>query len=131
MRRLLLLVALVVGLTALPAQAKTVGITATPNPASIGAAVRHSVEVGLPARLDVWVSASGFRSPGVGTLPPGTWAFECCPGQTAGTPAWHFRSTGVVVPGAYRFNAVAARPGAFRSSAMVAGAIASVWIRIR
>jgi hypothetical protein len=131
MKRVLLLSAVVVGLTAAPAFAKTVGITASPNPASVGLAVRHTVEVGVPARLDVWVSASGFRSPGLGTLPPGSWAFECCPAQTAGTPAWHYRSLGLVAPGTYRFGAVAASPGTFRSSAVVAGATASVWVRIR
>jgi hypothetical protein len=131
MRRVVLVTALVFGLTASPALAKVVGITASPNPASVGSSVRHTVEVGMPGRLDVWVSASGFRAPGLGTLPPGAWAIECCPGQTAGTPAWHYRSFGIVQRGNHRFNAVAAASGLFRSTAAVAGSVASVWVRIR
>jgi hypothetical protein len=131
MRRLVLLTALVVGLTAAPALAKAVGIAASPNPATVGTAVRHVVEVGVPARLDVWVSASGFRAPSPGSLPPGRWSYECCPSQTGGTPAWHFRSSGLVAPGVYRFTAVASSPGTFRSSALAAGTTATVRIRIR
>jgi hypothetical protein len=127
----MLLTALVVGLTASPALAKVVGITASPNPASVGSSVRHTVEIGMAGRLDVWVSASGFRAPGLGTLPAGAWVRECCPGQTAGTPAWHYRSFGIVQPGNYRFNAVAAGPGLYRSTAVVVGSAASVWVRIR
>jgi hypothetical protein len=131
MRRIVLLTAVVVGLTAAPALGKVVGITASPNPASVGASVRHTVEAGTFGRLDVWVSASGFRAPGLGTLPPGAWSIECCPGQTNGTPAWHYRSSGIAMPGVYRFNALAAAPGLFRSTAAVAGSSASLWVRIR
>jgi hypothetical protein len=131
MRRLVVLSALVVGLVAVPAHAKIVGIAASPNPAAVGTAVRHTVEVGASGRLDVWVSAAGFRAPGSGTLPAGAWTYECCPSQSAGTPAWHYRSFGGIAPGSYRFNAIARSPGTFRSSAAVAGAIASVWVHIR
>lgn len=130
MRKYLLVTALLLGLVAAPAQAKVVGIDASPNPALVGDRVRHTVEVGATARLDVWVSAAGFQAPGSGTLPPGTWSAECCPSQTLGTPAWHYRSTGVVAAGSYRFNAVARARGTFLSTAMVAGASASVTIRI-
>jgi hypothetical protein len=131
MRKVVLLTAMVVCLTASPALAKVIGITASPNPASVGSSVRHTVEVGTTGRLDVWVSASGFRAPGLGTLPPGAWVIECCPGQTAGTVAWHYRSSGVVTQGVYRFNAVALAPGLFRSTAAAVGSVASVWVRIR
>lgn len=130
MRRFVVLTALVVGLVAAPAQAKVVGIDASPNPAMLGDRVRHTVEVGTVARLDVWVSALGFQAPGSGGLPPGTWTIECCPSQTLGTSAWHYRSSGVVVPGSYRFNAVARARGTFLSTAMVAGFTASVTVRI-
>jgi hypothetical protein len=132
MRRWLLPIALlVVAVTAVPALAKTVGLTASPNPARMGERIRHDVEVGTVARLDVWVSARGFDRPGSGSLPAGTWSYECCPSQTAGTPAWHYRSTSFVARGVYRFGAVARSPGPFRSTAMVAGVAASVWITIR
>ena len=130
MRKSLVVGALLVGLVAAPARAKVVGIDASPNPAVVGDRVRHTVEVGAVARLDVWVSAVGFQGPGSGTLPPGTWSLECCPSQTLGTSAWHYRSLGVVVPGSYRFNAVARARGTFLSTAMVAGSTASVTIRI-
>jgi hypothetical protein len=130
MRKWCVLAAVVVGLTAAPAQAKVVGISASPNPASIGSHVRHSVDVGAVARLDVWVSATGFQQPGSGTLPAGSWSFECCPSQVAGTPAWHYRSFGIVPPGSYRFNAIARARGTFLSTATAAGAGASVTIRI-
>jgi len=130
MRKLVVLTALVVGLVAAPAQAKVVGIDASPNPAVVGQRVRHTVEVGAVARLDVWVSAVGFQAPGLGTLPPGTWSIECCPSQTLGTSAWHYRSFGIATPGSYRFNAVARARGTFLSTAAVAGATASVTIRI-
>jgi hypothetical protein len=123
-------VALCVGLTT-TATAKTIGISASPNPASVGDRVRHDVSVGAWGRLDVWVSARGFDRPGSGTLPPGTWSLECCPGQTAGTPAWHFRSASSVAAGAYRFGAVGRAAGLYLSTATVAGASAGVWVRIR
>ena len=130
MRKWMVVTALVVGLVASPAQAKVVGIDASPNPAVVGDHVRHTVEVGAVARLDVWVSASGFQAPGSGTLPLGTWSIECCPSQTLGTSAWHYRSSGVAAPGSYRFNAVARIRGTFLSTATVAGSTASVTIRI-
>lgn len=131
MRKWLVLPVLVVALaTSAPAQAKVVGISASPNPAAVGNRVRHSVDVGAVARLDVWVSAVGFQQPGLGTLPPGVWSFECCPSQSAGTTAWHYRSLSVVAPGTYRFNAIARARGTFLSSAMVLGTSASVSIKI-
>jgi hypothetical protein len=130
MRRWIAVMALAAGLVATPAQAKVVGIDASPNPAVLGTRVRHTIEVGALGRLEVWVSALGFQAPGDGTLPPGTWTPECCPGQTLGTPAWHFRSSGVAAPGSYRFSATTRTRGTFLSTALVAGATASVLIRV-
>jgi hypothetical protein len=131
MRRAAVLALATVIIAAVPAFAKIVGISASPNPASVGDRVRHTVEVGTRAPLEVWVSASGFERPGSGTLPAGSWTYECCPAQTAGTPAWHYRSGSIVAPGIYRFGAVARSPGTYLSSAVVAGGSAGVWIRIR
>jgi hypothetical protein len=130
-RWLIPVVVLTVALSAVPAAAKTVGVTASPNPGRVGDRVRHDVEVGTVGRLDVWVSARGFDRPGTGTLPAGTWSYECCPSQTAGTPAWHYRSSSLVGRGVYRFGALARLAGTFLSTAMVAGVSAGVWIRIR
>jgi hypothetical protein len=124
------LAATVVALTALPADAKTVGISASPNPATVGSHVRHTLDVGAPGRLEVWVSATGFQQPGPGTLPSGAWSFECCPSQVGGTSAWRYRSFGIVPPGSYRFAAVARARGTYLSTAMVLGASAGVSIRI-
>ena len=112
------------------AEAKVVAITASPNPVVLGDRVRHTVEVGAYARLEVWISAAGFQQPGIGTLPGGSWSYECCPQQTAGTPAWHYRSGGTVVPGSYRFGAVSRARGSFLSSALVGGTIAATWVRV-
>lgn len=130
MRKLCVLAALVVGLVAIPAEAKVVALGASPNPANLRDRVRHTIVVGASGRLDVWVSASGFEAPGSGTLPPGTWSYECCPGQTAGSPAWHFRSNAPAL-GSFRFNAVARLRGTFLSTAAAPGGSASVWIVIR
>jgi hypothetical protein len=125
-----LLLATLVGIVAAPAEAKLVELSASPNPANVGTTVRHSVALGAPGRLEIWVSASGFERPGMGTLPPGSWALECCPSRTAGTVAWHYRSFGLVPPGPYRFGAVARMRGRFLSSAAVAFTSDSVWIRL-
>ena len=125
-----LLVALLVGVLAGPAEAKLVELDVSPNPAKVGTNVRHSLALGTAGRLEVWVSASGFERPGVGTLPPGSWVARCCPSRTAGTPAWQYRSFGVVPPGAYRFGAVARTRGTFLSSAAIGFTSDSVWIRI-
>jgi hypothetical protein len=125
-----LLVALLVCVLAAPAEAKAVEIGASPNPAKVGTNVRHTVALGTAGRLEVWVSAAGFERPGSGTLPPGSWVAECCPARTAGTPAWHYRSFGVVAPGSYRFGAVAKMRGTFRSSAAIGFSSDSVSIRI-
>jgi hypothetical protein len=131
MRRLAIVVTLAVGLVAVPASAKVVGIDASPNPASVGDRVRHTVEVGASGRLEAWVSSSGFQTPGIGTLPAGSWTIECCPSQTLGTPAWHYRSFVAALPGTYRFTAVARARGVFLSTAMVGASAASVSITIR
>jgi hypothetical protein len=132
MKRLcVVVVGLCLILSAGPATAKTVSIAASPNPARVGEPVRHDVIVGTGGRLEVWVSASGFQQPGSGTLPSGTWSFECCPSQTAGTPAWHYRSSSFVFPGGYRFAALARAPGDFVSTASIAGRSSKVRIRIR
>ena len=130
MRRACVALALLVALGATPASAKVVGISASPNPARLGDRVRHTVEVGVYGPLEVWVSASGFQSPGLGTLPGGTWSYECCPAQTAGTPAWHYRSSSFSAPGTYRFRAMSQLRGTFLSTASAGGTSAGVWIRI-
>lgn len=131
MRRMLVVVVVLLGLVAAPAEAKPVDVAASPNPAALGQRVRHTVTVGVAGRLEVWVS--GFQAPGSGSLPLGTWSYECCPGQTAGSPAWHYRSSGVAAPGSYRFGAVARTRGTFLSSAAIptSGAFSSVWIVVR
>ena len=131
MRRMVGALVLVVALGAAPASAKVVGIGASPNPASLGDRVRHTVTVGTYGRLDVWVSAVGFDRPGTGSLPYGAWTFECCPSQTAGTSAWHYRTSGGVSPGSYGFNSTARARGSFLSTAVVAGSSASVWVSVR
>jgi hypothetical protein len=125
-----LLASVLVGVLAAPAGAKAVDIGASPNPASVGTRVRHTVALGTSGRLEVWVSAAGFERPGTGTLPPGSWAAECCPARTAGTPAWHYRSFVVAPPGSYRFGAVARMRGTFLSSAAVGFSSDGVSIRI-
>jgi hypothetical protein len=130
-RPVVVVIAVAIALSAVPAAAKTVGITASPNPAPVGDRVRHDIEVGTVGRLEIWVSARGFGRPGPGTLPTGAWTYECCPSQTAGTPAWHYRSSTFAPRGVYRFGAMAVAPGSFLSTAFVAGVFAGVWIRIR
>jgi hypothetical protein len=125
-----LVAAMLVGLMAAPAQAKVVELDASPNPANVGSNVRHSLALGVSGRLEIWVSARGFDRPGMGTLPPGSWVQECCPSRTAGTPAWHYRSFAIAPPGSYRFGASARMRGSFLSSAAVAFASDSVWIRL-
>lgn len=124
-----LLVAMLVGVLAAPAEAKLVDIGASPNPANIGTNVRHTVTLGAVGRLELWVSASGFDRPGSGTLPPGSWSAECCSPRTGGT-AWHYRSFAIVPPGSYRFGAVARTRGTFLSTAAVGITSDSVSIRV-
>jgi len=130
MKRLLLALMLALVVVAAPAHAKLVELTASPNPPAIGNHVRHSVSLGAPTRLELYVSAVGFERPGIGTLPPGSWMYRCCPGQTAGTPAWYYRSSAGVAPGSYRFGAVARVRGQFLSTATTTVGSAGVWIRI-
>jgi hypothetical protein len=123
--------AVAVALTTGIAAAKTISITASPNPARVGDVVRHELGVGLVGRLDIWISATGFGRPSLGRLPPGTWSYECCPSQTAGTPAWHYRSSSLVQSGRYRFPATAQSRGTFPSTATIGGATSRVWVSIR
>jgi hypothetical protein len=125
-----LLMVLLVGLVAVPAEAKLVDIGASPNPAKVGNTVRHTVALGAAGRLEVWVSAAGFERPGSGTLPPGSWTAECCSPRTAGTPAWHYRSFAIAPPGSYRFGAVARARGMFVSSAAIGFTSDGVSIRV-
>jgi hypothetical protein len=131
MRKILVVLgtAVVLG-AAVPAQASPILIGAAPNPAAVGQRVVHSVAVGAPERLDVWVSAVGFGRPGFGTLPTGSWSLECCPVQTSGTAAWHYRSTVIAQPGNYRFGVDAAHPGTYRSTARIATSSASILVRL-
>jgi len=107
-----------------------VQLSVAPNPAAVGQRVVHTIDVAVSGRLEVWVSASGFAQPRPGTLPPGTWVQTCCPSQTAGTPAWYFRSSGSVAPSRYRFGADARRVGSYLSTASVGFASAGTWIRV-
>jgi hypothetical protein len=119
--------------TAVPARAlgaPIVGITASPNPAVLGDRVVHRVNVGVPARLDVWVSAMGFDKPRPGTLPPGTWQLDCCAPPAVGSPAWHYRSTSPVRPSTYRFGASAVGRGSFAAAARVMGVVDVVWVHV-
>ena len=131
MRKSILVVALVVTVSNAPsAWASQISLGASPNPAYVGQRVVHTIGVGAPGRLDVWVSAQGFIQPRLGTLPQGSWAWQCCPSQTAGTPAWHFRSSSTVSPGTYRFGADARQGGTHLSTATVGIASATAWVRI-
>jgi len=130
MKRSLLVLALTLLMVAAPAHAKLVDLTASPNPATVGDRVRHSVSLGAPTRLELFVSAVGFERPGTGTLPEGSWIYRCCPSQTAGTPAWYYRSNAGVAPGSYRFGAVARARGQFLSTASTTIGSAGVWVRI-
>lgn len=107
-----------------------VQITASPNPATVGQRVIHTIDMFGGGGLQVWVSAKGFAQPGTGTLPPGSWVWECCPSQTAGTAAWHYRSATYVPAGSYRFGAGARVRGTFASTAQVGATSVSVWVRI-
>ena len=98
MKRSLLAVVAALVVVAGPAQAKLVDLTASPNPANVGNQVRHTVSLGAPTRLELYVSAAGFERPGTGTLPAGSWTYRCCPAQTAGTPAWYYRANAGVSP---------------------------------
>ena len=73
--------------------------------------VRHTVNLGAPTRLELYVSAAGFERPGTGTLPAASWIYRCRPAQTAGTRAWYQRSNAGVALGSYRFGAVARARG--------------------
>jgi|GEM_PF-1429346 hypothetical protein len=105
-------------------------IQASPNPATVGQRVTHTLALSTAGSLWVWVSAVGFRQPGLGTLPPGAWVKTCCPAEAGGASAWLYRSTSGVQPGTYRFGAVARAPGSYLSTAEVGLAKAGVWIRV-
>ena len=130
MKRSLLVFALTTALVAAPAHAKLVELTASPNPARLGDHVRHTVSIGGPSRIELFVSAAGFERPGTGTLPAGSWVYRCCPPQTAGTPAWTYRSNAVVAPGSYRFGADALVRGTFLSTLVTAMGSDGVWVRV-
>jgi hypothetical protein len=130
MKRSLLALALATVFVAAPAHAKLVDLTASSNPAGLGDRVRHTVSLVGSARIELYVSAAGFERPGTGTLPPGSWAYRCCPAQTAGTPAWVYRSTVVAPPGSYRFGAFARARGSFLSTVVTLLGQDGVWVRI-
>jgi hypothetical protein len=132
MRRGLILVLFVLAsLTPSRAMGVTiVGISASPNPAVVGQKVVHTLRVGVTAPLDIWLSATAFRQPRLGTLPSGRWRLECCPGATAGSYAWHYRSAGGVPPSTYRFGAITRARGTFASTAVVLSTSDVEWVRI-
>jgi hypothetical protein len=131
MRRTIVMVALGLVVLSGTAEADAVSIQASPNPAHVTDRVTHSVATFQYGLLQVWVSARGFDQPGLGTLPAGSWRLECCPSETAGTAAWHFRSRNVAAPGSYRFGATAKARGWFLSTASVATSSASVMVAVR
>jgi hypothetical protein len=106
-----------------------VRLVAAPNPAAVGQRVVHTVDLLGGGPLQVWVSAKGFAQPGLGTLPPGSWNWECCPAEVAGTPAWHYRSA-YAGAGSYRFGAVAQVRGTYLSTAGVGASSTGVWVRV-
>lgn len=131
MRKVIVL--LVVALALLPgpaAEAASVSIQASPNPARLGDRVTHTVGAFNYGYLSVWISARGFGQPGLGSLPPGSWRLECCPSETAGTAAWHYRSNTAVGSGTYRFGATTRLRGTFLSTARLGISSATVWVRI-
>ncbi|TMK30550.1 MAG: hypothetical protein E6G61_06190 [Actinobacteria bacterium] len=131
MRKVFLLVTVVLALVGGPAaDAASVSIQASPNPARLGDRVTHTVGASAYGYLIVWISARGFGQPGLGSLPPGTWRLECCPSETAGTAAWHYRSNAAVGPATYRFGATARSRGTFLSTARLGISTATVWVRI-
>jgi len=131
MRKTMVIGAALLVLSAGPAQAAgPVSIAASPNPVPMGQRVVHTVQVLVPGQLDVWVSATGFNQPGLGTLPAGSWVRECCSAETNGTSAWHYRSSRTAPIGVYQFGATSRFRGVFLSTARLGGARASVWVRV-
>jgi len=127
------ILALTVACALLPTPAEAAGpvtIQASPNPAYLGTRVVHTVGLSTYGYLNVWVSAKGFDQPGIGSLPSGSWRWECCPSETAGTAAWHYRSSTVARPGIFRFGAMTRSRGAFLSTARVGVSSSTVWVRI-
>ena len=131
MRRWGIATVLAVAMLASPADAlAVVTVTASPNPATVGQRVFHTIQTTTGGSLNARVSAVGFAQPTMGTLPPGTWRWECCLPQPAGAPTWYYHSDSVVAPGTYRFGADALRTGRYLSSAGVGSVISGVWVRI-
>ena len=131
MRRVFVLATVALALIGSPtADAASVSIQASPNPARLGDRVTHTVGASAYGYLIVWISARGFGQPGLGSLPPGTWRLECCPSETAGTAAWHYRSNAAVGSGTYRFGATARSRGTFLSTVRLGISTATVWVRI-
>jgi hypothetical protein len=131
MKKALATAAVLLALAPSAAAAKpAVGLTASPNPAPVGQRVSYTIDLAVGGSLQAWVSAQGFAQPKMGSLPPGTWTWECCPSQTAGTPAWHYRSSVTAPPGKYRFGAQARLPGMFLSTAEVGSASVGVWVQV-
>lgn len=132
MRKVIVLVVVALGLLSGPAaEAASVSIQASPNPARLGDRVTHSVGVSNYGHLNVWISARGFGQPGLGSMPPGSWRLECCPSETAGTAAWHYRSNAAVGPATFRFGATTRLRGTFLSTARLGISSATVWVRIQ
>jgi hypothetical protein len=124
---------LLVGVWAGPATAQsTVALEAEPNPAPSGQTIRFTIEASgdRAVRLQVWISAVGVKRPGLGNLPPGQWNLVCCPGQTAGDPAWHYRSEFPAQDGRYAFRAVADRRGSHVATAAYGAATDCLVFRV-
>jgi hypothetical protein len=122
-----------VGPQAGPASAQpVVTLGAEPNPALSGQTVRFTIEAAgeRAARLQAWISAMGVKRPGLGNLPTGHWDLVCCPAQTAGDPAWHYRSDLLAQGGRYTFRAVADRRGSHVATAAYGAATDSIVFRV-
>jgi hypothetical protein len=131
MRRTMAIGAALLVLAAGPAQAVgPVSIAASPNPVRLGQRVVHTVQVVVPGSLAIWVSATGFNQPGLGTLPAGSWTKECCPTETNGTAAWHYRSSRMVPIGVFQFGTTSRSRGLYLSTARLGAARVSVWVRV-
>jgi hypothetical protein len=91
MKRSLLTIVAALVVVAGPAQAKLVDLTASPNPATIGNQVRHTVNLGAPTRLELYVSAAGFRATGHRDVAGGLVDVSMLPGADRG-------DTGLVLP---------------------------------
>ena len=90
MKRSLLALALATLFVAAPAQAKLVEIAASPNPASLGDHVRHTVSIGGPSRIEqVRAVRSATLAMSGGASPP--WMREAIQKLASAIPGARYR----------------------------------------